>query len=208
MNHLQSRVTDVSLWRPVKKLHQKARKARSTALRAGQPLPTEVKDESMTSQTSSVSPASCSEVGTATSSRPSLDQLSGFASSRTSAYPDSTEVEATLAGFASMLPSGPTANAQTSRPQQRMPTTTTTTTTTSSSMDMLSTNAADQLSSMNLNAYGDPVNWQDWNDFVQSTWVADDPNAPQQKTNTPEWLLNMGVTPMGGTEGNGGGGFR
>ncbi|KAF4308068.1 putative transcriptional regulatory protein [Botryosphaeria dothidea] len=204
----RSRVTDVSLWRPVKKLHQKARKARSTALRAGQPLPTEVKDESMTSQTSSVSPASCSEVGTATSSRPSLDQLSGFASSRTSAYPDSTEVEATLAGFASMLPSGPTANAQTSRPQQRMPTTTTTTTTTSSSMDMLSTNAADQLSSMNLNAYGDPVNWQDWNDFVQSTWVADDPNAPQQKTNTPEWLLNMGVTPMGGTEGNGGGGFR
>ncbi|EKG17289.1 Transcription factor fungi [Macrophomina phaseolina MS6] len=221
----RSRVTDVSLWRPVKKLYQKARKARAVALqRAGlASLPAE--DESMTNTstashaTSSASPTASSEAETTTSS---IRRLNGglvqSAAAAAAAAPrlandqGNAMVESFLAEFTSVLPSAstapppqhaisPSSGHHHRLHQQHIPTPATS----QQDLDMLSANAADQLSGMNLDAYGDPVNWQDWNDFVQSTWVAQDANASQQKTNTPEWLLDMGVGSRSMAGGNSGG---
>ncbi|KAL1641233.1 hypothetical protein SLS58_006135 [Diplodia intermedia] len=179
----RSRVTDVSLWRPVRKLHQKARRARASALRgrSGTMTTTTTEDdELMMSGTGSLdaseSPASISE---RSMSQLPLDNLDRYLATtagqqqqqqQQAASYHSMDDENRLAAFVS----------------QQQP------------LDILSSSAVD-LSGMSLDAvdaagaYGDPVNWQDWDDFVRSTWAAEDPNAPQQKTNTPEWLLDMGM---------------
>ncbi|GME54187.1 putative transcriptional regulatory protein [Neofusicoccum parvum] len=190
----RSRVTDVSLWRPVKKLHQKALKARAQALRA---------PATADSMSSSHAPSESPDASTTTmeASPPPLapllplDNLDRFLAGHSQAQtaspfqqhhhqhpsPSSTN----LATFPPVL--HPSSLPPSSSQQQHQASTAAG----HPQMDLLS--AAEHMSNMNLDAYGDPVNWHDWNDFVQSTWVADDPSAPQQKTNTPEWLLDMGM---------------
>ncbi|EOD49139.1 hypothetical protein UCRNP2_4074 [Neofusicoccum parvum UCRNP2] len=190
----RSRVTDVSLWRPVKKLHQKALKARAQALRA---------PATADSMSSSHAPSESPDASTTTmeASPPPLapllplDNLDRFLAGHNQAQtaspfqqhhhqhpsPSSTN----LATFPPVL--HPSSLPPSSSQQQHQASTAAG----HPQMDLLS--AAEHMSNMNLDAYGDPVNWHDWNDFVQSTWVADDPSAPQQKTNTPEWLLDMGM---------------
>ncbi|GME27997.1 putative transcriptional regulatory protein [Neofusicoccum parvum] len=201
----RSRVTDVSLWRPVKKLHQKALKARAQALRA---------PATADSMSSSHAPSESPDASTTTmeASPPPLapllplDNLDRFLAGHSQAQtaspfqqhhhqhpsPSSTN----LATFPPVLhPS----SLPPSSSQQHQPSTAAG----HPQMDLLS--AAEHMSNMNLDAYGDPVNWHDWNDFVQSTWVADDPSAPQQKTNTPEWLLDMGMGGAAAGTGSGAG---
>lgn len=219
----RSRVTDVSLWRPVKKLHQKARRARAHALRrAGQgPLPPEEEeDDDDTPMSSLSSKSSPTSAGSETSSMAQhllpLDNLNHYLattpqSSRTPTttatayYPQQHQLQqpAHMPPHPAHLPSqGPPATAPITTAQTQDP------------MALMSASdaATAHLSSMNLDAYGDPVNWADWADFVQSTWVAtQDPvgfQQQQQKTennNTPDWMMGMGG--MGGSGGDGGSGY-
>lgn len=219
----RSRVTDVSLWRPVRKLHQKARRARAAALRGQGGILAEDDDLTSGSHDASESPASISE-----RSMPQLplDNLGRYLATagqqqqqqqhpqQSTAY-HSALADDNLAAFTQVLPSSssPTAAMVAGGQQlpqhhhphrQIMPAATSATTIPSQHLDVLS---AVDLSAMNLDAAyggGDPVNWPDWDEFVRSTWAAEDPNAPQQKTNTPEWLLDMGM----GDDGSGGGGVE
>ncbi|KAF2139590.1 uncharacterized protein K452DRAFT_320242 [Aplosporella prunicola CBS 121167] len=177
----RSRVTDVSLWRPVKKLYRKARLARTQALRNASAC-MGGESAASTRARSATAPVTCPGT-TAGSTIPRLP-LENF--------DINTTAPMNMNPFA--IPSEPTphnapAHATSSSshpplPQGQMPLATMPMST-SHEFNIMS---AESMANMNLDSYGDPVNWQDWDEFVRSTWAVEDPNQ-QDKTNTPEWEL-------------------